>query len=236
MTPIPPIVDRLAPDRIVNPFATRWVRPGALPYIFAEGSSAMRVIEKLQQNCWRGSIVGPHGTGKSTLLVELARQLARAHRDVEMITLHNGQRRLPAEFWYAIVAKPQCVIVVDGFEQLGWWPRRRLIWSCRREGRGLLISVHHENATAGLPVIHRTCGDLAIVQHLVDLELPSHQGVIGADDVSRSFRSRDGNVREVMFDLYDLFEQRRKMKRDLSALSHAERECNGCNNYNTASR
>ena len=70
------------------------------------------------------------------------------------------------------------------------------------------------------------------MQHLVDLELPSHQGVIGADDVSRSFRSRDGNVREVMFDLYDLFEQRRNMKRDLSAQSHAERECNGCNNYN----
>ncbi len=153
-----------------------------------------------------------------------------------MITLHNGQRRLPAEFWHAIGAKPQCVIVVDGFEQLGWWSRRRLIWACRREGRGLLISVHHENATAGLPVIHRTCGDLAIVQHLVELELPSHQGVIGADDVSRAFRSRDGNVREVMFDLYDLFEQRRNMKRPLSAQSHAERECNGCNNYNTASR
>ncbi len=27
MTPIAPIVDRLTSDRIVNPFATRWVRP-----------------------------------------------------------------------------------------------------------------------------------------------------------------------------------------------------------------
>ena len=236
MTPIPPIVDHLTSDRIVNPFATRWVRPAALPYVFSDGGSAIHVIEKLQRNCWRGAIVGPHGTGKSTLLVELARQLTSARREVETITLHDGQRRLPAKFWHAIGANPQCMIIVDGFEQLGWWSRRQLFWACRREGRGLLISVHSENATAGLPVIHRTCGDLAILHHLVELELPSHQGVIGADDVSRSFRSCDGNVREIMFELYDLFEQRRNMKRDLPAQSHAERECNGCNNYNTASR
>ena len=152
MTPIAPIVNRLTSDRIVNPFATRWVRPGALPYVFPQGGSVIHVIEKLQRNCWRGAIVGPHGTGKSTLLVELARQLTSARREVEMISLHNGQRRLPAEFWHAIGAKPQCVIVVDGFQQLGWWSRRRLFSASGCEGRGLLISVHQENATAGLPV------------------------------------------------------------------------------------
>jgi hypothetical protein len=197
-------------DRIVNPFATRCVRPGALPYCFPDGGNAEQLIEKLKVNEWRGAIIGPHGTGKSTLLAELRPCIERADWRVEMIALHDGQRRLPAGFWAAIGREMQCFVIVDGFEQLGWWSRWRLLQACRRNKSGLLITAHRSEAIAGLPVIYQTSGDLQTVQHLVDDLLPPHGGEIQPNDVSTAFRAHAGNVRETMFALYELFEQRRR--------------------------
>jgi hypothetical protein len=197
-------------DRIVNPFATRCVRPGALPYCFPDGGNAEQLIEQLKVNGWRGAIVGPHGTGKSTLLAELRPHIERAGWRVEMIALHDGQRRLPVSFWAAIGREMQCFVIVDGFEQIGWWSRRRLLQACRRNEWGLLITAHRSDAIAGLPVIYQTFGDLQIVQHLVDDLLPYHGGEIQPSDVSTAFLAHQGNVRETMFALYELFEQRRR--------------------------
>jgi hypothetical protein len=47
------------------------------------------------------------------------------------------------------------------------------------------------------------------VQYLVDQVLPSSDGVISPDDVAAAFWAHSGNVRETLFALYDLFEQRR---------------------------
>jgi hypothetical protein len=201
---------QLSSDRIVNPFATRWVRPGVLPYRFSDGGNLEQVIEKLRRNRWRGAIVGSHGTGKSTLLAELIRHFESGGHLIENMVLRDGQRHLPAEFWDRTTRKSQCLIVVDGFEQLGWWPRRRLLRACRRHDWGLLITAHKIEATAGLPVIHRSFGELPIVQHLIDHSLPFHGGEIHPDDVASAFRRHGGNVRETMFSLYELFEQRRR--------------------------
>ena len=198
-------------DRIVNPFATRCVRPGALPYRFPDGGNAEQLIEKLTANEWRGAIIGPHGTGKSTLLAELKPCIERAGWRVEMIALHDGQRRLPPAVWPALNREMQCFVIVDGFEQLGWWSRRRLFRSCRANECGLLVTAHRSDALAGLPVIYQTAGDLEIVQHLVDDLLPFHGGKIHPNDVATVFRAHQGNVRETMFALYELFEQRRRV-------------------------
>lgn len=61
-----------------NPFATRWVRPGAIPFRFARSESMETIVARLQNNRWRGAIIGPHGTGKSTLVQSLLPTLADA--------------------------------------------------------------------------------------------------------------------------------------------------------------
>ena len=183
---------------------------GALPYCFPDGGNAQQLIEQLKANGWRGAIVGPHGTGKSTLLTELKPFIEHAGWRVEMFALHDGQRCLPAGFLAAIGREMQCFVIVDGFEQLGWWSRRRLLQACRRNKSGLLITAHRSDAIADLPVIYQTSGDLGIVQHLVDDLLPSHGGEIHPNDVATAFLAHQGNVRETMFALYELFEQRRR--------------------------
>jgi len=199
---------------VTNPFATRWVRPGALHYHFANGTSAAAVVERLKKNCWRGAIVGPHGSGKSALLLSLIPLIETAGRRVEAISLHDRERALSAEFTGAIRGKdglgPAPMLpVVDGYEQLGWWARRSLGAMCRRDDCGLLVTVHREIAAGGLPILYRTQADLETVQYIIDHELPAHGGLIQPADVAIAFAAAHGNTREALFSLYDLFERRR---------------------------
>lgn len=56
-----------------NPFSTRFIRPGATTYRFPIGVSAASLAEEfLAQHQGRAAIVGPHGSGKTSLLYALA--------------------------------------------------------------------------------------------------------------------------------------------------------------------
>jgi hypothetical protein len=199
--------------RTTNPFATRWVRPGAIRHYFADGMNAAALVEKLKQNHWRGAIIGPHGSGKSTLLVSLGPLIESAGRRVRMSSLHDRQRDFPAEFARAIRGNDgsilPTILVVDGYEQLGWQARRQLRTMCRRNDCGLLVTAHRESAAGELPILYRTQASLEIVQYLINHELPSHGGLIEPRDVAAAFEAHRGNVRETLFALYDLFERRR---------------------------
>src|SRR5688572_1019538 len=87
------------PSRHSNPFATCWTRPGAIPFQFSDGESTTSLIARFESQRWRGAIVGPHGSGKSTLLESLKLELFAGGRHIHFVQVHNGQRRLPVEFW-----------------------------------------------------------------------------------------------------------------------------------------
>jgi len=199
--------------RRTNPFATRWVRPGVIPFYFADGPNAAALVEKLSESRWRGAIIGRHGSGKSTLLAALIPFIESAGHPVRMISLHDRQRSLPAEFTRLIHGNDGSIrstmLVVDGYEQLGWQARRQLRATCRRNECGLLVTAHRASAAGGLPILYCTQASLETVQHLVKHELPSHGGLIEPRDVATAFEAHQGNVRETLFALYDLFERRR---------------------------
>jgi hypothetical protein len=192
-----------------NPFASRRVRPGAIPFQFPSGVDAAELVARLARLEWRGAIIGPHGTGKSTLLATLAPELARARRAVRSITLHNGQRRLPQEFVATLQIDRDGLVVVDGYEQLSCWSRRRLQRRCRAVGAGLLVTAH---GSTTLPLLFRTAPDLKLAGRIVDriLAAPEHRTVaIASADVRRAWTKHGGNLREVLFDLYDVCERQR---------------------------
>ena len=167
-----------------------------------------RLVERLASQRWWGQIVGNHGTGKSTLLHTWVPLLADAGRAVSWWTLQGGQRRLPAELWRdARHWHATTLVVIDGYEQLSWFARRRLIARCRRTQAGLLITTHRD---VGLPTLVTLACPLDTVQRLVAQLLPADPNVIGPAEVSACYRAHRGNVREVFFALYDLYEQRRK--------------------------
>jgi hypothetical protein len=191
---------------LTNPFATRWTRPGVIPFQFPKGISVETLLRQFEANELCGAIVGPHGTGKSSLVSRFIAAYEASGRSILHARLHDGQRRLPLSSADYNRLGHGGVLVIDGYEQLGWWHRRRVRALSRRHRIGLLVTAHHECA---FPVLYRTAGDLATVRWLIENCLPPHEDQITASDIEHAFWRHGGNVREVFFELYDVFEARR---------------------------
>lgn len=189
-----------------NPFCTRRVRPGALPYIFPSNQDVETLVDRLRQAGWWGEIVGQHGSGKSTLLAALAPGIERAGHRTVLVVLHDGERRLPLRLRDDARLQPPSVLIVDGYEQLRHWNRMTLKHFCRRRGVGLLVAVH---TSVGLPLIHRTVATPDLAQRVVAELLGGRTPPFTPEEVSQCLSRRGGDLREALFDLYDLYEQRR---------------------------
>jgi hypothetical protein len=196
----------LTSDDAGNPFSTRHTRPGAIRFQFDEGDSETAVVARLRACDWWGQIVGPHGSGKSTLLATLRPGLEAADRQVRLVTLRQGDHALPImrRDWLAFSTGTQ--LVVDGYEQLGRFARRLAMWRCRRRGCGLLVTTHHD---IGLPTLFTTAPRLEVAITVVRQLLPPGEWPIDSSDIAAAWQRYHGNMREVLFALYDLFEQRR---------------------------
>ncbi|NLE39881.1 MAG: hypothetical protein GX621_17820 [Pirellulaceae bacterium] len=212
-----------------NPFSTRCVRPGALPYFFPPGETIDSVLERLIANDWRGQILGPHGSGKSTLLATLLPRIEQHGMRIILAELHDGRRRMPETVplpWKArptlrhpcstaapgreqplSTADPPSILVIDGYEQLPWWRRRLVQWQCGRHDVGLLVTAHRP---IGLPAVFHTQTDPATFRHVVARLLEGQAECPTDEEINRCLERHAPNLREALFELYDLFESRRE--------------------------
>jgi hypothetical protein len=190
-----------------NPFSTDHVRPGAVDYLFPAGESAASFVDRLRCQGWSGQVVGPHGTGKSTLLASLVPAIRDTGREPFVIPLHDGRHRLAVSEWRAIASGCTAIVIIDGYEQLSAWSRFRLRLRCRRCGLGLLVTAHK---AVGFPDLARTDVSPELALAVVDRLTPagSNRTIEAAEVVDRLI-ARSGNLREALFDLYDLHEKRR---------------------------
>jgi energy-coupling factor transporter ATP-binding protein EcfA2 len=202
-----------------NPFCTRRIRPGALAFQFPAGETAASLIKRLSANGWRGAIIGPHGSGKTTLLETLIPEIEQqSGRMILRISLHDGQRSLPnnwrtqpdAHGPHAPQSPPalneNCLIIIDGYEQLSRWSRLRLRWLCWRSGAGLLVTAH---GPVGFPLLFHTQPTVELAQLIVGGLLANYdpnQVRLNSSDITGAFVKHAGNLRETLFALYDLVE------------------------------
>jgi hypothetical protein len=189
-----------------NPFATRATRSGTIPFCFADRESLEGVLERLEDYGRRGQIVGPHGTGKSTLLASLAEAISGLGRQTVIVRMFQGRGALPAEFRSALarsnVLDEGLVYLIDGFEQLGmarrWW-----IQHCLRR-HGLVVTTHRP--IHGLPIVYQTSVTDEIAWEVVS-RLTSAQGPIASKEQVAELLAKNGsNLRETLFELYDWYE------------------------------
>jgi hypothetical protein len=186
-----------------NPFSTRCTRPGAMPFIFPSGQSVEMLVARLRDNGWRSEIVGPHGAGKSALLATLIPAIERAGRRTILVELHDRERRLPP---IPSGSERSTLLIVDGCEQLSRWNRWWLRRLCRRRGWGLLVTAH---ASVGLPELCQVSTSLELAETLVDRLMAGRPHVVSAAEIAACFTRHHSDLREMLFDLYDLYEQRR---------------------------
>lgn len=193
-----------------NPFATRWLRPGAVEFLFPSDWSADEACRHLEQ-LPAAQISGPHGSGKSTLARTLQAELLRRRWSVATCTLRHAQGRLPREL-SGLLRRPapnRALLIVDGSEQLAWWRRWSLPGRCRRAGWKLLVTTHQDCRLPTLrrlrPTIDLACQLAAQVQRRSGLP-----PLVLEEDVRAEFPRYGDNLRELMFALYDVYEQRRR--------------------------
>lgn len=195
-----------------NPFATCYTAPGCLPYLASQSPAADIFWTELHaqwgQSGRVGAIVGPHGCGKSTLLAALTNKWHSAYGyRVNRVTLHDGVRALPRGLLERDVFERE-LLIVDGYEQLGWRARWQLRRWQRRTRAGLLVTSHAE---VRLPTLYRVTPSyetlLVVVRHLLrtgsDSEFAER---FIARHVAAAWRATGANARETLFQLYDCWE------------------------------
>ena len=195
-----------------NPFRARQLYPGRIPYLFPPGVVASDLIQKFHDNSCQGQIVGPHGSGKSTLLFMLAEEFRRRDYQVLTVRLAPSNRKLPP-----IVGPdlPQCVLIVDGCEQASWWARRSFVRHSHQLGWGLLVSSHR---SLGLPTLWETSVTHETARRIVDAlthfdkpptadETVNQELTVPPALISELLDKNQGDMREVLFSLYDWFQR-----------------------------
>jgi len=195
-----------SPALASNPFSTRFISPATVDYLFPEGTDAARLVNKLRGANWWGQIIGPHGSGKTALLHTLLPRLEETGRRVELYVLHDSERRLRLARCTKSDWNRHTQVIVDGYEQLGWFSRVVLKRNCRSRGAGLLVTAH---ASVGLPSVWETQTSLELARALVArLVPPQRVSRITAEDVSCAFSAHQGNLRETLMSLYDVYEEK----------------------------
>ncbi len=194
----------LFPDQ--NPFSTASVKPGAIAFQFGGDVSAASLVAQLKQNRWRGEIVGPHGSGKSTLLKTLIPEIEAAGREVRCYVAKPNDQRLSMFTADQVTWTAATQVVIEGYELLSGRTQKMLDRVCREKQTGLLITCHKPQ---GLPALFQTSVTVELATSLVARLLPAKCDFITPADVRDSFARQGQNLRELLFEMYDLYEQRR---------------------------
>jgi len=187
-----------------NPFATRFTRPGTIPPLDAAGRLLdLRRLAATARRLGRSALEGPHGRGKSTVLLALVQELSAAGAAVEVVRV-----RVPRDAATALcvlaTAPRGTMICIDGWERLGRSGALLAGLLARWRALGLVVTAH---GRTGLPVLARCESTPELLAAIVD-RLPSHHGLIDRQDMADAHRRHDGDLREALYDLYDRFERR----------------------------
>jgi DNA polymerase III delta prime subunit len=177
-----------------NPFRSERVEALAFR---PQGDTWPEIMARLKALRFRGAIVGPKGTGKTTMLLELKSRLQAEGWKAESMRLNEACRVPDAQRMRRIVreAGRETIVLLDGAERLGPAAWLQFQWKTRRAG-GLVITTHRPGRLATL---HATRTSEALLDELL---MVLHDAASNSADRADVFRSHKGNLREVFFEYF----------------------------------
>jgi hypothetical protein len=180
-----------------NPFAASRVL--SIRYELSE-DQAGGLLARLERLRYRAAIVGPHGTGKTTLLEDLGTPLARRGFRVTHLRLDAEHRRFPRRFLsrLAETLDARDLVCLDGAEQLGRVAWTMFCWRTRRAG-GVLVTSHRPGL---LPTLIECTTSPALLDRIVSRLAPQTGRERTPKDL---FARHQGNLREALRELYDVY-------------------------------
>lgn len=185
-----------------NPFASRHLQPGAIPFLFRDEQSIEGLADQISKaRCLRQAIVGPHGTGKSTLIQQLCERLG-----CPAIVLHSTTPKQVGLMECMARVRSGDLCLIDGYEQLTYWGRGLLVAYAARRRVKLCASSHR--LPLGFELIWETKVDHAVEDHVISRLLvgaePQVKSALLESEAWRKSREKQGeNLRESLFDMYD---------------------------------
>ncbi len=206
-----------------NPFSTRYVQPGNITFRLRDGLTIEELFEQfLKIPNRRAAIVGPHGSGKSSLLETMRKYIPHQFEvDVHRLSSESTRRDKTGARWELTADRwgPQTIVIVDGFEQVGWWARYRLMQLVQSRKSRLLVTTH--SPMRRFPLLWMTQravdDDHYVLRHLL----------VGYDDEAdqstetteievamtrwREVRLRHpSDMREALMEMYDWWEKKKR--------------------------
>jgi adenylate kinase family enzyme len=178
-----------------NPFAVDRIRQIRYEPV---AESWQSLLARLAAMDYRGAIVGPCGSGKTTMCedleIRLQKQGLRTQHLFLSMDIHMTWREIRR-----VLACPFDVIMVDGADHMSWLTWRTLKRRVFREKCGLVVTTHQP----GLLDTWYECQTSPVLLERIVARLVRDQ-VIARERIQESYDRCQGNIRQALRELYDL--------------------------------
>lgn len=157
------------------------------------------LIDQLEEQGWRSSIVGPRGTGKTTLLEDLEPSIQARGWRTQWVRLkeETPRREKRSELQSLTSYSRDTMILFDGGETLRLMDWILLLERIRHLG-GIIMTLHRPR---GLPILYETEPD-AYLAHALSCQLLGRYDPQLSYIVADAFEAHNGDMREVFRHCY----------------------------------